>query len=290
MANPFFLPFALPSMAPPPGFAGKTQYNYYTKDGGPPNQGKPPGPPAPAAPPPPYSFPPQVGPCPVAQPSPFIVPPGAANPGIVCFPNGGPPAPAPAPPAPQAPGMVWIPAAAPPSVAPAVLPQYTQIAPAPAAVAQAATRAPEPPVTGNRIKDSLVVLKESRGAGYVASKNNTTFHVFNRGILSVYTPDFGRRINIPSHANESFRIQIAACSMPIQELIEQLDCVKDAPAGFPRSAIGIAELVDHGNGCFEEGTRFMLDEDRSKSTIGQVFGNIAGEAGLARLVYLTKIP
>lgn len=285
MANPFFPHFALPPMAPPPGFAGKTQYNYYTKDGGPPNQGKPPGPPTPAAPPPPYSFLPQVGPRPVAQPGPFIIPPSAANPGMVCFQNGGPPAPAP-----QAPGLVWVPAAPAPPVGPAVLPPYAQIAPTPAAVVQAAARAPEPPVTGNRIKDSLVVLKESGGAGYVASKNNATFHVFNRGILSVYTPDVNRRITIPAHANESFRIQIAACSMPLQEFIEQLDCDKDAPAGFPRSAIGIAQLVDHGNGCFEVGSRFMLDEDCSKSTIGQVFGTIVGEAGLAAPVYLTRLP
>ncbi|KEF61093.1 uncharacterized protein A1O9_02658 [Exophiala aquamarina CBS 119918] len=273
-------------MAPPPGFAGKTQYNYYTKDGGPPNQGKPPGPPAPTGAPPPYSFLPQVGPHPAAQPGPFVVPPRAANPGMVCFPNGGPP-PAPAPP--QAPDLVWIPAAPAPPVGPALLPACSQIAPTPATVAQAAARGPEPPVTGNRIKDSLVILRESGGAGYIASKSNATFHVFNRGILSVYTPDVNRKISIPAHANESFQIQIAACSMPLQEFIEQLDCIKDAPASFPRSAIGIAQLVDHGDGCFEVGSRFMLDEDCSKSTIGQIFGNV-GEAGLARPVYLTRLP
>jgi hypothetical protein len=270
-------------MAPPPGLAGKTQYNYVTKDGGPPNQGKPPGP---AGPPPPYSFLPQAGLYPPApQPGPFFVPPSAANPGMICFPNGGAPAPAP-----QPSGLVWIPAAPAPPVAPAPLAPFGQPAPTAAAVAQAAARAPEPPVTGNRIKDNLVVLKESGGAGYVASKNNATFHVFNRGLLSVYTPDVGRRIYIPAHANETFRIQIAACSMPMEEFIEQLDCVKDAPPHWPRSQIGIAELVDDGNGWFEVGTKFMLDEPRSKETIGQIWGNVVGEAGLARPRYLTRIP
>ncbi|KAK5061566.1 hypothetical protein LTR84_008110 [Exophiala bonariae] len=284
MANPFMYPFGLPAMAPPPGFAGKTQYQYVTKDGGPPNQGKPPGaaaPPAAGGPPPPYSFFPRAGSCaPAPQAGAFFVPPSAGNPGMFCVPNGSSPAPAP-----QPPGLVYFPSATAPPPAPIAYP-----IPTPAAVAQAAARAPEPPVSGNRIKESLVVLRESGGAGYIASKHNATFHIFDRGLLSIYTPDGNKRINIPSHANEGFKIQMAACSLPMEEFIEQLDCIKDAPPNWPRSQIGIAELKDYGNGSFEVGTRIMLDDARSKETLSQVFGNVVGEAGLARPIYLTRIP
>lgn len=124
----------------------------------------------------------------------------------------------------------------------------------------------------------------------MSSKHNATFHIFDRGLLSVYTPDTSKRIYVPAHANEGFRIQIAACSMPMEEFIEQLDCIKDAPPNWPRSQIGIAELSDLGNGWFEVGSKFMLDEGRSKETLGQIWGNIVGEAGLARPRYLTRIP
>lgn len=204
---------------------------------------------------------------------------------MICIPNGNPPAPAP-----QPAGLVYIPSAPAPQSAPVPPTPVTYPAPTPAAVAQANGRAPEPPVTGNRIKERLVVLQESGGAGYIASKHNATFHIFDRGLLSIYTPDANKRIYVPPHANESFKIQIASCLLPMEEFIEQLDCVKDAPPNWPRSQIGIAQLKDLGNGLFEVGSRFLLDDARSKETLGQVFGNIVGEAGLARPIYLTRIP
>lgn len=83
---------------------------------------------------------------------------------------------------------------------------------------------------------------------------------------------------------------MVSCSMPIDELIEQLDCIKDVGPDYPRSHIGIAELYDLGNGWFEMGSRFMIDEENSKQPISNIWGFTVGEASVAPPRYLMKIP
>jgi len=153
----------------------------------------------------------------------------------------------------------------------------------------AAAQAPEPPVSGNRVKDRLVVVKDS-GTGYVASKQNATFHLFTYNILDKYAVNANNQLYIPPYAGEPFRVMTVSCSMPIEELIEQLDCLKDAPQGYPRYAIGVAEALDVGNGWFQIGTKFHLDEARSALTIKQVWGESVGEAGESRPRYLIRLP
>ncbi|EXJ92733.1 hypothetical protein A1O3_01285 [Capronia epimyces CBS 606.96] len=293
-----------PPPPPPPGLIGRTQYHYFTKDGGPPNKGAPPsGPPSTGGPgvlPPPYSFlPPPQPPAPSAPSGPFFIPPSSGFPGAVCFPNGGQAPPGPPPSA----GAIWIqptpapvpapppppPPPAPPAGAPAPPPPPTGPADVRGAVTHAAAQAPEPPVSGNRVKDRLLVVKDS-GTGYVASKQNATFHLFTYNVLDKYTVNANGQFYIPPHACEPFRVMTASCSMPIEELIEQLDCVNDAPAGYPRYAIGIAETLDVGNGWFQIGTKFFLDEPQSSMTIKQAWGESVGEAGESRPRYLIRMP
>jgi hypothetical protein len=139
------------------------------------------------------------------------------------------------------------------------------------------------------VKDRLLVIKDS-GTGYIASKQNATFHLFTHNVLEKYSVNASNQFYIPPHANEPFRIMTASCSMPMEELIEQLDCIRDAPAGYPRYAIGLAEALDVGNGWFQLGTKFFLDEARSAMTIKQVWGGSIGEAGEARPKYLIRMP
>lgn len=280
---PFMLPFGVSA---PPGMSGKTEYHYFTKDGGPPNQGAPPsGPPSSQAPmlPPPYSFLPSSGGPPSSQPGPIFIPPSSGFPGAVCFPNGGPP---PTPPS----GPMWFPPPPPPP------PQAGPVGGGPpgfdvgAAVGHAAAQKPEPPVSGNRVKDRLLVVKDSGGTGYVAPKHNATFHLFTYNILEKYPVNANNQLYIPPNACEPFRVMSAACSMPIEELIEQLDCIKDAPPGYPRYAIGVAEAFDCGNGWFQIGTKIHLDETKASMTIKQLWGECAGEAGETRPRYLVRLP
>ncbi|KAJ4507423.1 hypothetical protein HRR78_004012 [Exophiala dermatitidis] len=293
-----------PPPPPPPGLVGKTQYHYFTKDGGPPNKGAPPsGPPASGAGagpgpafglPPPYSFfpPPPQPPAPSGPPSgPFFIPPTSGFPGAVCFPGGGgnPP-----PPPPPSAGAVWFQPPPPPPAPPAPAAPAAPAPPPPppdvrGAINHAASQPPEPPVSGNRVKDRLMVVKDT-GTGYVASKQNATFHLFTYNVLEKYTVNSHGQFYIPPHACEPFRVMTASCSMPIEELIEQLDCVKDAPPNYPRYAIGLAEALDVGNGWFQVGTKFFLDEAHSAMTIKQAWGESVGEAGEARPRYLVRMP
>jgi hypothetical protein len=159
-----------------------------------------------------------------------------------------------------------------------------------AAVAYAAQQKPEPPVSGNRVKDRLVVVKDSGGTGHVVSKHNATFHLFNYNILDKYPLDAHHRFHIPDDSCEPFRIMSVSCSMPIEEFIEQLDCVKDAPPNYPRNQVGIAEVFDIGSGWFQVGSRFFLEESKSKLTIKETWGNSMGEADETRPRYIVRLP
>ncbi len=149
--------------------------------------------------------------------------------------------------------------------------------------------APEPPVSGNRVKNRLLVEKAT-GSGYVASKDNAVFHLFTYNVLDKYAVNANHQFYIPADCGEPFRVMTAACSMPIQELIEQLDCIQVAPPDYPRYAIGLAEAFDKGNGWFQVGTKFMLDEARSQLTIKEALGTSIGEAEESRPRYLIRMP
>ncbi|KIX95024.1 uncharacterized protein Z520_09334 [Fonsecaea multimorphosa CBS 102226] len=291
---PPYYPIAMPVPAQGPGLIGKTVYHYMTRDGGPPNKGAPPsGPPSSAAPPPYSLMPPCQGafcPPPPSQPGPFIIPPGNGFPGAVCVPNG-PPAPppsaptwysAPPPPPPPPPPASGFPPAPPPPP-----PPPPSVA---GAVAHAASQAPEPPVSGNRVKDRLLVVKDSGGHGHVASKHVATFHLFTYNVIDKYTVNAHNQFYIPPHACEPFRVMTAAYSMPLEELIEQLDCIKIAGSAYPRYAIGLAEAFDIGNGWFQVGSKFHLDEEKSKQTIKEAWSNNIGEGGESRPKYLIRLP
>ncbi|OAL30042.1 hypothetical protein AYO20_08946 [Fonsecaea nubica] len=298
-APPPYYPFAMPLPAQGPGLIGKTVYHYMTRDGGPPNKGAPPsGPPSSAGgggggppPPPPYSL---MSPCqgpfcppPPSQPGPFLIPPGNGFPGAVCVPDG------PPPPPPNAP--TWYPAPPPPPPPPPPMSGFPPAPPPPAssvvgAVAHAASQAPEPPVSGNRVKDRLLVVKDSGGHGHVASKHVATFHLFTYNVIDKYSVNAHNQFYIPPQSCEPFRVMTAAYSMPIEELIEQLDCVRVAPPVYPRYAIGLAEAFDIGNGWFQVGSKFHLDEDKSKQTIKEAWSNNIGEAGESRPKYLIRLP
>ncbi|KAK4943296.1 hypothetical protein LTR10_017139 [Elasticomyces elasticus] len=273
---PPWMPFG---MSAPPGLSGKTAYHYFTKDGGPPNKGAPPSGSSSSqgqTMPPPYQFmPPSCGP-PSSQPGPIFIPPSSGFPGAVCCPNGGPPQP------PQPPS--WFPPPPPPTPGGSGGFNFG------GAVAHAAAQKPEPPVSGNRVKDRLLVVKDSGGTGYVVPKHNATFHLFTHNILEKYTVNHNNQLYIPPNACEPFRVMTAACSMPIEELIEQLDCIKDAPPGYPRYAIGIAEAFDCGNGWFQIGTKIHLDETMASMTIKELWGESIGEAGESRPRYLVRLP
>ncbi|OCT50368.1 hypothetical protein CLCR_07478 [Cladophialophora carrionii] len=271
--------FAMPAPTPAPGLMGKTVYHYMTRDGGPPNKGAPPSAPASSAAPPSYSLIPPFGPAP-PQPGPFMIPPGPGFPGAVCVPNG---AAHPAPPAPPT-GPGWYSVPGPPPPPPPPPPTV------PGAVAQAAAQPPEPPVSGNRVKDNLVVVKDSGGHGHVVSKNNATFHLFTYNVIDKYTVNASNQFYIPPNACEPFRVMTAAYSMPLEELIEQLDCIKVAPAGWPRYAIGLAEAFDLGNGWFQVGSKFHLDEEKAKQTIKEAWSSSIGEAQESRPKYLIRLP
>jgi len=267
-------------MAAPPGLTGKIEYRYFTKDGGPPNQAKPPSGPQSsqsAYSPPPYCLlPPYQAPV-SSQPAPVWIPPAAGFPGAMCFPNGAPTA---------APGPGWFQPQPPPPGPSAPAPSHHF----PGAVAHAAAQPPEPPVSGNRVKDRLVVLKDSGGTGYVAPKHNATFHLFNHNVLNKYRLNYSNQFYIPPEICEPFRVMSAPCSMKIEELIEQLDCVKDAPAFYPRHLIGIAEAFDCGNGWFQLGSRIHLEEGKDSMTIKDLWGENVGEAGETRPRYLIRLP
>jgi hypothetical protein len=268
----------MPPPAHAPGLVGKTVYHYMTRDGGPPNKGKPPSVPSSGPQPPFPGFPPLCAPAPAPAPGPFFIPPGNGFPGAVCVPNAS--AATPPPPAPVAP--TWFPGAppAPPSARP----------PPPAyGPPNAAVHAPEPPVSGNRIKDNLIVVKDSGGHGHVVSKHNATFHLFTYNVIERYTVNAHQQFYIPPNAAEPFRIMTVAYMMPLEELIEQLDCLKDAP-GWPRNLVGIAEVFDLGNGWFQVGSKFHLDEERSKLTIKEAWGSSIGEANQSRPRYLVRLP
>ncbi|EXJ66044.1 uncharacterized protein A1O5_10658 [Cladophialophora psammophila CBS 110553] len=289
---PPYFPVAMPVPTQGPGLIGKTVYHYMTRDGGPPNKGAPPsGPPSSA--PPPYSLmPPCQGPfCPPPSqphPGPFFIPPGNGFPGAVCVPNG-PPPPAPPPPPPSAGAWYQPPASGPPPPAPPPPPPPPPPTVA-GAVAHAASQAPEPPVSGNRVKDRLLVVKDSGGHGHVASKHLATFHLFTYNVIDKYSVNAHNQFYIPPHSCEPFRVMTAAYSMPIEELIEQLDCIKVAPPVYPRYAIGLAEAFDIGNGWFQVGSKFHLDEDKSKQTIKEAWSNSIVEAGESRPKYLIRLP
>ena len=135
------------------------------------------------------------------------------------------------------------------------------------------------------------MVKNSGGLGHVVSKYNATFHLFDNNVIEKHLDRRSntRQFYIPAHASESFRVMTVACSMPIEELIEQLDCIKIAPAGSVRSDIGIAEVFEVGDGWFEIGSRFFLDEQMSKMTIKEAWGPSIGEANLSRPRYLVRI-
>ncbi|KIV91611.1 hypothetical protein PV10_06129 [Exophiala mesophila] len=309
MALPFMFPFPAAAAAapkPPPGLMGKTTYAYLTKDGGPPNQGKPPT----ATLPPPYSLlpPPGTATFPCGGAGAFMIPPQAGKPGMYCMPNG------PAPPAtgPVPANRVWIPAAAPPPPPPPPPPQPAAAPPpwaptwqappappppappAPPAAAPAPAPAmeapPEPPVTGNRINDNLIVLRDSGGAGYVSFKNNAEFYLFTANVLRKYATNDAGQFYIPGTSGETWRKLRVACSMSMEELIEQTDCVKEALPTTARAEIGLIEAYDIGNGWFQLGSRYFLDTPRSKLSLGQLWGAAAGEGGLARPRYLIRVP
>ncbi|KIW16600.1 hypothetical protein PV08_03788 [Exophiala spinifera] len=308
--------------APPPGLTGKVEYRYFTKDGGPPNQGKPPSPPAASqtpssGPPPPYCLWPSPAPpqAPTVPTGPtFFIPTAPGFPGAVCFQNATPPAP-PAPPsgpafwfqgpgpapgvAPAPPGPTAASAAVPPPPPPmpsapaaASAASAAQAPPAPAynfaaAVGQAALQGPEPPVSGNRVKDRLVVLKDSGGTGYVAPKHNTTFHLWNNNILSKYQPNCYGQFYIPPEVAEPFRVMSAPCSMTMQELIMQLDCDK-VPGTHQLQDVGLAEVLDCGSGWFVVGSKISLADKEAKWTLKDLWGSDMGEAEQTRPRYLTR--
>ncbi|KIX09532.1 uncharacterized protein Z518_00612 [Rhinocladiella mackenziei CBS 650.93] len=199
----FFLP--TPPPPPAPGLVGTTWYNYFTRDGGP-NKGAPPGGPSTSVRlglPPPYSSLPPLLPT-YRPPISFMVP------------------------APSFPGA-W-------TVSTVIRPSLDS--PTTPAMAHAAAQAPEPPIRGNQVKDRLIVVKDRGGTGYVASQKNATIHLFTHNVLDKYAVNANNQFYIPAHACEPFRVVTAACSMPVGELIEQLDCIKDAPPGYLRYAIG----------------------------------------------------
>lgn len=280
----FFPPpyFAMPAPQAP-GLVGKLTYRYVTRDGGPPNKGAPPSStpssgPSPAycsGPPSPYCMAPGFGP-PSGQPGPFMVPPGNGFPGAFCVPNSAaPPPPAP----PSGPTPTWFPPAPPPPPAP------LNVA---GAAAPAANPSSDPPVSGNRVKDNLLVVKDSGGVGHIASKNNATFHIFTENIFDKYTPNASNQFWMP--VMEKFRSMTAAYYMPIHELIEQLDCVKNAPPGYPREQIGLAEVFERGNGWFDVGTKIFLGDARANLTIKEAWGDSIGEQGRSRPKWLVLFP
>ena len=280
--------FAMPAPNANPGLIGKTVYHYWTKGGGPPNDGKPPSTDPSPAPPPYAPFPPfGLQPAPAAaQPGPYFMPPGQGFPnGAICIPNNSAQAPPPQPATPY-----WYPP--PPPAPPAPAAPSWQPPPPPPTVAQtyggATAKAPEPPVSGNRVKGNL--LKDSGGHGHIASKNNATFHLFTENILNKYTCNANQQLFIPPGAQEAFRVMTAAYYMPIEEFIEQLDCIKIAQPGLHPSYIGIAELFDLGHGWFQKGSELKLDDPRAKLTIKEVFGNSIGEAAESRPKWLVRVP
>ena len=134
------------------------------------------------------------------------------------------------------------------------------------------------------------MVKDSGGHGHVVSKHNATFHLFTHDVLSRYSVNQNQQFYIPPNAAEEFRVMSAAYSMPIEELIEQLDCIKIAPPNYPRYAIGIAEVFDLGSGWFQVGSRFHLDEQKSQLTIKEAWSMSIGEAKESRPKYLVRIP
>jgi hypothetical protein len=149
--------------------------------------------------------------------------------------------------------------------------------------------APEPPVSGNRVKDNLIVLKDSGGVGHVVPKHIATFHLFNHNVMDKYKVNVSQQFFIPP-PGEPFRVMTAAYSMPIDELIEQLDCIKLAgPTSF-RSDIGLVEVFDLGQGWFQMGSKFCLDHPRSKLTIKEAWGSSIGEANESAPKWLVRIP
>ena len=155
---------------------------------------------------------------------------------------------------------------------------------------QAAAKPPEPPVSGNRVNENLIVVKDSGGHGHVVSKHNATFHLFTHDVLHRYSVNANNQFYIPPNACEEFRVMTASYSMPIEELIEQLDCIKIAPPNWPRYAIGIAEAFDLGNGWFQVGTKFHLDEPKSLLSIKEAWSSSIGEMNESRPKYLIRIP
>lgn len=145
-------------------------------------------------------------------------------------------------------------------------------------------------MTGNRINDNLVVLKDSGGTGYVASKNNAEFYLFTANVLKKYATNDVGQFYIPATQGETWRKLKVAVSMSMDELIEQTDCIKEAALGTPRAEIGLIEAFELGNGWFQLGSRYFLDTPRSKLSLADLWGTVVGDAGLARPRYLIRVP
>jgi hypothetical protein len=129
---------------------------------------------------------------------------------------------------------------------------------------------------------------KNTGIAYVASKHNMLFHMFVDNVTNKYRLH-NNKFGIPPWIPEHFVPFRAAFSMTIKELIEQLDCIKDAP-GVSEYQIGILQLIEKGNGEFEIGTRIFLAEQQSKSAIGDVWKDHIDHAGRHRPIWLVRLP
>jgi len=276
----------MPALPSAPGLQGQTRYRYFTQDGGPPNEGKPPAPPKSATSQPPACFPFPQGPPPpygaaatpsAPAPSPFVLNDAWGNAAAFCVPNPG------APPPPGA-GFVYVT----PAPATATAPPAWMTAPAPAGKV--------PPVSGNRVKGQLAKFSDS-GAGYVFSKKNVAFHIFEHNIIEKYkneTNDNGQfRISdttLKDKQENKFALMLADCRLPLAEFIEQIDCIKRAPSGYPHHGIGICELLEQGNGWFQRGDTIYLNDYRASTAIEDIWSDACGEAGRAKPVHLVRLP
>lgn len=246
---------------------GKVRYKYCTPDGGPPLDGAPPdtmsqpgaGPFPPPFPPPPYG----------APPCPFGLPPGAPPPWCAM-------------PQPQPSPSPWEPPRPPTP---------------PGHAFSSSNQPPQPPVEGNRVKGQLATFPNN-SAGYIFPRHNITFHMFNQNVLHKYRD---RMVNnsFTIDNNDTWTAEHAPCSMTIEELILQLDCVKRANhhppynqpgRGYPEAEIGIQELIDCGGGRYMLGSKFTLTDNVRFSRIGDIWPAWTGDAGQVKPPYIVRMP
>jgi hypothetical protein len=139
----------------------------------------------------------------------------------------------------------------------------------------------------------LLHLKDSGGVGHIASKYNATFHIFNDNILDGrYTINSSKQFYITPTPGEGMRAMTAAYSMPVEELIEQLDCITIARPDYPRNWIGVTEVIEipNGNGWWEVGSTFYLGQEKTTLSIKETWGFSIGEATESKPKWLVRIP